>query len=373
VLPLTAQQAAILTCDAPEVDFGCELLTLNLSFIEDISVDVTGGRVSRNMNRSPHGQLQLGLSRELDWGNVVVRPWMKIRDTVAGGEAQWYTGAYVLTVPEQPEGEDVPLFDVAGDDRTYLLDRPVAADHSAAAGVTYRQALLDAFAGAGLAGVRIDGAAADSTLPTARSWPLVGKSSDPDQTNTPVTWRRVVNDLLEAINFRAVWADDSGLFRCEAYRDPASRPSEFTFDGADEFLTIVGEKRARVQDVRKAPNRWVFRWSNAPDGTVTTTYQVTLPDEHPLSALNRGLDWPVVYDYEAASYAKLVELGDRRVAYDLRVTSSLKVHTGPFPCAGHADVFDFIDAEHGLRKVQAALWSFSLDGSEVDWEWEVVS
>lgn len=370
--PLTDEQAAILTCDAPEIDFGCSLLTLNLVYLKDISEDLAGGRVERNMNASPHGQVQLSLSRELDWGNVLVQPWQRIRDSVTGAESVWTTGAYVPTVPEQPEGEDVPLFSVAGDDRTCLLDRPVADDYTALATTTYRQALLDVFAAAGLTGVLIEGSAADSALPVDRDWPLIGQSSDPDQTSTPVTWRRIVNDLLEAINFRAVWADDAGRFRCEEYRAPATRGSGFTFDATNPRVTIVGEDRTATRNVENLPNRWVFRWTNAPVGTAPgdLTYEVTLPDEHPLSAVNRGLDWPVVHDYQAASRAKLVDLGDRRVAYDQRVTTSLRVKTGPFPCAGHADVFTFVDAT--TRKVQAATWSLDLAGADVVWDWEVI-
>lgn len=374
--PVTAEQAALLTCDAPAVDFGCDLLTLNLEYLEDLSPDVTGGQVSRSMNRAPHGELRLQLSRELAWGTVLVRPWQSITDTVTGDSATWYTGAYLLTTPEQPEDEDVPLLDATGGDRSQLLDRPVAEDYTAAAGTTYRQALLDVFTAAGLSGVLVEGSAADDVLPVDRDWPLVGRSSDPDQTDSPVTWRRIVNTLLEAINFRAVWVDESGLFRCQAYRDPAARPPEFTFDAEDAHTTIVGTERRLLRDVWKTPNRWVFRQSNRPDGAPAPTegdgiYTYDLPDEHALSAVSRGMVWPTVFDYEAATHNKLVELGDRRVAYDLRITSTLKVRTGPFPCAGHADVFTFLAGSS--RKVQAASWSFDLAGSDVTWDWEVVS
>lgn len=370
-----AQVEALLTAANVEVDFGADLLNADLSYAGDLSGDLVGGQVSRNMNAKIHGTCTLSLARELRWGVDLVRPWM----VLSGGqvEARWNVGVFALTTPERRVGEVPELFEVQGYDRLLLLDRQVGADYSVTGGTTYRQALLDVFAAAGLSGVDIDGSAADNTLPTTRDWPLVAlDQSDPDQTNTPVTWLRIVNDLLRAINFRAVWADQDGTFRCSAYQDPASRATEFTFD-ADSGLTIVGEERTLSEDVWAMPNRWVFRQTNRPEGAPLAgegdgIYTVTLEGSHPMSAANRGLVWTSVIDYEAASQAKLVALGDRRVASDKATTSRLAATTGPFPGAGHADVFSYRDTAIGDRKVQAVGWSFDLAGGDVSWDWERV-
>lgn len=370
-----AAVSTLLEAPGVAVDFGAELLAADLTFVEDISDDLAGGSVGRNMNATIHGTCQIQLSRELTWGVDLVRLYMVLSDSTT--VARWNVGVFALVTPDRKVGETPETFDVQGYDRLMLLNRHVGADYTVAAGTTYRAALLQAFADAGLSGVLIEGSAADDTLPATKTWPLVGKNqADPDQTNSPVTWLRVVNDLLRAINFRGVYANQDGVFVCEGYKAPATRAPEWTFD-ADDVDTIVGEDRVLFEDVWATPNRWVFRQTNRPSGAPAATegdgiYTVNNVSDGPTSQNSRGLVWADVIDFEAASQAKLVELGDRRVAADLRVTSVLQVSTGPFPGAGHADVFTYRDDAIGERKVVATEWDMDLAGGDVSWLWERV-
>lgn len=298
--------------------------------------------------------------------------------TVQQETARWNLGVFSLTTPERAVGETPPTFDVQGYDRLSLLQREVGADYTVAAGTTYRQAILDAITAAGLTGVLIDGDAANDTLPADKTWLLVGDDqSDPDQTDTPVTWLRIVNDLLRAINFRAVWADENGYFRCSAYRDPAARGSEMTLD-ADDERTIVGEDRTVTRDVWAVPNRWVFRQTNRPDGAPAPTegdgvYTVDLSDTVNGDWLGRTLVWTSVVDYEAASQAKLVELGDARVATDRRVTTRVELTTGPIPGVGHWDVITVRDVDAGLHgKAQITEWELPLTGEDMSMSVEMI-
>lgn len=370
-----AQVTGLLQSANLTVSAGCDLLNADLTLREDISDDLLGGTVERNLFATIHGTVSLTLTRALVWGVDLVRPWMTLTDGTV--TARFNLGVYALTTPERQVGQSPETFAVSGFDRVYLLAREVGATYTVTAGTTYRAAILAVFTAAGLTGVLIEGAAADDVLPKTRVWSLVGKSTDPDQTTTPATYLRIVNDLLTAINFRSVWADEGGLFRCESYRDPATRAPEFTFDADNITLTIVGEQRTVVEDVWKTPNRWVFRQTNRPDGAPVATegdgiYTLVNQADGPTSINSRGLTWTSVVDYEAATQAKLVSLGDRRVANDRRLTSQLKVTTGPFPVAGHADVYQYNDAAVGNRKVQAVSWSMDLSGSDVSFDWETV-
>lgn len=366
---LTAEQVTgLLTGSAVEVGYGVELLAPDLSVVEDISEDCSGGQVAWSLNATIHRTCTLALSRELAWGVALVRPWMSL--SRGGVSAMWRNGVFALVTPETETGETPQSWTAQGFDRIMLLNRQVGADYVVLAGVTYRAALLAVFAAAGLTGVLIEGAAADDVLPVEKTWLLVGKSTDPDQTTSVVTYLRIVNDLLMAINFRGVWCDHDGLFRCSAYRDPASRPVEWVFD-KDLGTTILGDRSKVTKDVWAQPNRWVFRWTNAPEGTVVgdLTYEVNLDAGDPLSAVNRGLTWTSVVDYEAASRAKLIELGDRKVASDMRTTTRIEATTGPFPGAGHADCYQV----EGVGRVQATSWQMDLTGGDVQWSFEVVT
>lgn len=373
-----AQVTALLTAPVVTVDFGCDLLAADLSFVQDISADLVGGKVERNMGADIHGTCSLQLARTLAWGVDLVRPWMTLTDPTAGTSARWNLGAFVLTTPRRVVGELPETFDVQGFDRIMLLTRQVGATYTVAAGTTYRAALVATFAAAGLTGLVIDGSAADNTLPTTQVWALVGQSTSPDQVTTPATWLRVVNDLLRAINFRAVWCDETGAYRCGAYLSPTTQPPAFTFDADDQARTIIGEQRTITSDAWAVPNLWLFRQTNRPTGSVTATegdglYSVVNQSDGPQSIDQRGLTWAAVVDYDAADQTKLVALGDRRVATDRRVSSVVQVTTGPFPGAGHADIYSYTDSAAGLNvKVQATRWQMPLDGGDMSYDWEVI-
>lgn len=372
-----AQVTALLQASALEVTGGCELLAPDLSLVADISDDLVGGKVSRSLYATIHGTCDLTLTRALRWGVDLVRPFTVLSDGVVS--ARFDLGVFVLTTPERKVGEVPETVQVSGFDRLHLLNRQVGADYTVAAGTTYRAAILAAFTAAGLTGVLIDGAAADDVLPAARLWPLVtDRAADPDQTDTPVTWLRIVNDLLRAINFRSVWCDEAGRFRCGGYQPPSSRPVEFTFDADDLLSGIVGEDRTVIEDVWNVPNRWVFRQSNRAQGAPAATegdgiYTVNLSNTTIGDSLGRTLVWTSVIDYEAASQAKLVSLGDRRVQTDRAVTAQYDVTVGHFPPAGHADVYLYRDAAvGGERRVQLIQSEIDLTGGDTVMRWEAV-
>lgn len=375
--PVTEAERLLLVQSGIEVDFGCEILNFDLTvdstFGEggDLSGDLRGGSITWNGDAKIHRTARLAVSTEWPWGSRLVKPYITVTDGTL--TSSWPVGVFMVVTPEKPVGEDPVTYSVQAFDRIYLLDRKIADDYTVTSGTTYYDALVQVFTDAGLTGFSIDGDAVGYTVPTTKTWPLVARSTDPDTTASPVSWLRVINDLLLAINFRGVWADENGVFRCQRYLEPAVRAPEFTFDADDPRVSIVGEDRTVVQDFYKSPNRWVFLRTNGGTGVVGDgIYEVDGTDAE-LDARG-GLDWPEVFEYEAASQAVLEDLGDRRVASDRRVTTTNKVTTGPFPVAGHWDVFTYRDAAAGgTSKVIATDWEFDLSGGDVSWTWERVS
>lgn len=381
-----ARVAQLLHSDVLTVSAGLELLNPDLTVAEDISDDLVGGKVSRNFYSTIHGTCDLQIARELRWGVDLVRPYMVLSDGVSEGgdgvftagtgtSARFDCGVYCLTTPQRQVG-DVPVtYDVQGFDRLYLLDREVGADYTAAANVSVLTLIQQAVTASGLSGVLLDSSALAEELPKPMSWPLVGQSTDPDQSNTPVTWLRVINDLLRTINYTSVWADESGRFRAGPYRAPADRPVDFTFD-AQAVRTILGMDRTVIEDVWKAPNRWTFVASNPPDGVTPSeanglVYVVNNVDDGITSQAARGLIWPRRYDYEATSAATLKGLGDKRVALDRAVSAQYEVTTGPWPVAGHGDVYLYRDPEAGVnRRVQQTQYDLDLLGGDTTMRWE---
>lgn len=373
-----AQVRSLLAAPTLRVGKGLELLAPDLSVRADISRDYSGGTIKRTMAADIHGTCSLNLARELAWGVDLVRPYRTLSDGRI--TARWNRGVFCLTTPKTTLGTSLDVASVDGYDRLYLLQRQVARDYSVAAGTTYYAALVQAFADAGVTGYLIDSSAQASTLPAAKTWPLVADSTNPDQTSTPVTWLRVINDLGGAVNFRGVWCDENGLYRLQPYQAPSVRPVEYAFT-ADSGVRLLGPKRTRTRDAWATPNQWVFIAQNPPSGVTPSkanglVYQRDNLAEDFLSQaaypVGRGLVWPAVFTYDAADAATLAALGDRRVAADRATVTTFDVTTSPFPGAGHADVFSYTDAAAGgTYKVQATQWSEPQNSDQMSWTWQV--
>lgn len=373
-----AQVTALLTGPTVAVSAGAELLTPALAFVQDISDDLAGGSVERVMNATVHGTCNLSLSRALAWGTDLIRPYMTL--TAGAVSARFNLGVYSLATPVRQIGVNPETYDVQGYDRIYLLDRPVGDTYTVAAGVGFLAAVRTAITASGLSGVSLDGAAEAKTLPVAMVWPLIqaqtGADGKPSSSST--SWLGVVNDLLGAVGYTGLWADENGSFRSNPYALPATRSSEFTFTADDTNLTIVGEQRDFTQDTWAVPNRWVFIQQNRDPAAAVPVegagiYTVNNTADGLTSQTARGLVWAKVVSLDAADQSSLVTQGNNIVAADQRVTASLKVTTGPWPVAQHRDIYTYADSALGAsRKVQATRWSFDLSGSDVTWEMEVV-
>lgn len=367
-----AQVEAVLQSPSLSVDFGCELLDANLNVTEDISAEFEGGSREWVLGATVHGTCRLSMTRELAWGVDLVRPYRLLTDPITGVTARFNRGVYCLTTPEDVFGESVRTFQVTGADRLYLLDREVGDSYRVAAGTSYLTAVRDVITAAGLSGVLLDGTST-KTLPVDRLWPFVPTGTDgkADQPGT-TTWLRIVNDLLDAINYRGIWADENGLFRSEPYVAPSARTAEYAFTADDPSTTLMGQSRTRVQDRWKAPNRWVFVQRNLPGDPPPVPAEgagiYTVPNS------TGGLTRTRTVVLDAAGQDELVAQGDRIVANDRRVSTLLRVSTAPFPLAGHADVYSYTDADlGGTLKVQAVQWTEPLGAEDMTWAWEVVT
>lgn len=365
------QVTALLQAAHLEVDHGCELLDLNDNVVQDISSDLIGGTVKRQCLSDVHGAVDLELNRQLAWGRDRVRPYLTLSaDLPVLGyvTARFNLGVYVMTTPDQPVEAD-PVFKVQGYDKLHVLQAEVGDSYSVPVGTGYLGAVRAAISAAG-AGTKVllDSAAADKVLTTAMVWPLTNS----DQTS----WLRIVNDLLAAIGYRGVWADQDGYLRSEPYRPAGERSLEWRFDVDDERTTIVGEDRTVTTDTWGVPNWWRFLRRDLLGTPFEGGGQYTVINQSGglTSVDSIGRRVPKVVWLDAADQASLTAQGDAIVAADQRVSAVLKMKTGPLPIAGHFDVVAYTDTlRPDIARLQAREWSMPLDGSDMDWTWEVVS
>jgi hypothetical protein len=361
---VTDAERVMLTSPGVTITSGLDLLDTSNAFVEDISDDLIGGDVSRSNYATVHGTCSLALTRELAWGRDRVRPWMEVTDGLT--TARWNLGVFVLTTPDNGRGEDPPTWEVQGYDLLHLLQDGPGDTYVVTAGTTYLQAVRDVVTASGVgATLRLDGTGQDTALPADMVWCL---------TEEGVSWLRIINDMLEAIGYRALWVNAEGELRSAPYVSPSSRPVEWVFDTSDESTNIVGEDRTETADVWGAPNHWRFVRKNmtAQPAEGAGIYTVENVSDGPTSQNSLGRVVRKVTFLEAANQTSLAAQGDRIVATDLAVSRRFDIDVDPLPIAGHFDVVQLVDGGESV-KCQVVSWSLPLDGSPGAWLLEAVN
>lgn len=364
----TADQiTALLTSRDIQVTAGCDLLDTSNTFVDDISADLQGGEVDRDCYADVHGTCKLNLMRELAWGKDRVRPWMTLSDGAI--TARFNLGVFVMTTPETKRGETPITYDVTGFDLLYLLQAEVGDTYVVTADgtKTYLQAIRDAVTASGVgATVLLAGDAQNTALPADMVWCLSNSS--------PVTYLRILNDLLAAINYRGIWADPDGNLRSGPYATPSTRPVEWAFDTSDEQTDLLNPDRTLSQDVWGVPNWWRFvrnRMTTQPTEGAGL-YTVTNQSDGPTSIDQLGRTVRKVAYLDAADQTSLQSQGDRIVDQDRQVARTFDLSVDPLPIAGHFDVVTLTDAG-STDKCQVASWAIPLDGSPGQWHLEAVN
>jgi hypothetical protein len=357
---------------APDLatDFGCELLTPALTLIQDISDEVSAGKVSRDNLANIHGTVDLTLTRELAWGRDRTRPFMLLSSPSVGvTDVRWNLGVYLMTTPVTVLGESPQSRQTTGFDLLHLLQAQVGDSYFVPGGTNVLAAIRAVFTAAGITTpVLIDSSAGSKFLGTPRVWPLTSSESP--------TWVQILNDLCKAITYRAVWVDQDGNFRIQPYVPPIERSTEFVLDVGGLVTGIVADDRSVVQDLWGIPNRWRFIRNDLATPPVESNGRYTRNNvsEGPSSQTSLGRVVPAdVMFLDATSQGDLQSQGDKIVAAAMRVAEVITLKVSPFPAAGHYDRFAYIDAALGVpRETQCRSWTLPLDGADMDFELETL-
>lgn len=360
-----SQIYSLLTGDSMTVSAGLDLLDTSNNFVRDISDDLDGGEISRNNFADVHGTCHLSIVRELAWGKDRVRPFMTLsNDSIS---ARFNLGVFVLTTPTTSRVDDVITYDVYGSDLLHLLQTGPSDTYVAIDGTTYLDAVKAVITASGVGvGLQLDGTGSATILPVTMVWLL-----NPDA-NT--SWLSIINDLLSAINYRGLWADENGVFTSSPYAAPSTRAIEWILNTSDIKTNIVGEPRTLTSDVWYSPNWWRFvrrAMSVKPIETAGIyTYQNDTIGRTSVAALGRVVKAAVRF-LDAADQASLEAQGNKIIAADQATSRLFTIEVDPLPIASHFDILEFTDAGF-TDKCQVISWNLPLDGSQGQWNLESV-
>ena len=287
---------------------------------------VTGCRVEHNVNAQIRGGCSLSLrdvGQELDWASVRFRPWVRVNNLT------WPLGVFLPASPSLSHDEFGSAWDVPCLDKTSILDQDVmTTSYSVPAGAVVTDQVAELIAGAREAST----ASAPSTLTTR-----------PPQTWEPGTSRlRIINDLLDGINYFSLWADRHGLFRAEPYRRPQDRSLAATFAAGE--AAIHSPRWSRAQDIAGAPTRTVVIVEGDEETPGMTATADNTDPASPYSIPSRGRVVARTYTgVEAADQPTLDALAARYLADASTPSATLEVQHASVPLDGN-DVVRFASA-----------------------------
>lgn len=302
--------------------------------------DVTGGKLDFNVAADTRGSGSVSWigakADQPDWVNILLQPWYTLTSP-DGTTVSWPLGVFLPSTPRV-------LYDDAGtvSIEVDLYDRTLRLRQQAFAydpyvvpvgGSTLSAFVREVIGFGGLQHVIED------TDKTART---------PMTFMPGTTYMEVVNTILDAAGFFAVYADGDGVMRSQAYQPPAQRPVVWTFtDGdASTFAPLVPVE----QDWFSVPNRLLVFAQETGDEPPLFAEAYNHDTSDPLSIPNRGYVTEVVEGVDAADYATLQDHADRLMAERRGKGATVELEHLPLPLS----VNDRVDLAYDAAELHLA-------------------
>lgn len=298
----------------------------------------------------PGGQLEFSTAANIRGsGNITVRglpgvDWARTRVRVfyeSGGEQTPLITAIPRAPIEQHSATGMAL-SIELYDKTLILSED-------SYGISYG---LDA-------GTNIITAVADvitSTGVPARDLLLVASA---DTTSTAMVWEAgttklaIVNDLLDAAGYFAVYVDGWGRFHADPYTTPDQRGTSWAF--ADDDQSVYLPEWTLDADVFTVPNRYICVSTSDGETPALSATATDVDPQSPYSFASRGR-WitRVDTDVDTASQAVLDLLAERRLAEAQQVGAVVEL-THPWLPFGLNHVVSFTNSDLDAA-IRAVCW-----------------
>lgn len=298
-----------------------ELLNLGDTSLGDLD-GVAGGDLTFNVYATIRGGGSLDYKGEpIDWLAHRVQPWYRVE--AMGQVIEWPLGVFLPAAPSTQYGSAGGVQSIELYDKTLILDQDkVEATYSAPVGAVVTSTVRALLADIGETRVAVVDSA--ETLRTSMVWEA-GTSK-----------LRIINDLLDAINYFSIWADGMGTFRVEPYRRPADRPQRFGF--VDDQTSIYSPDFVHDFDTFEVPNKVIVVGQSAGEEAALVATAKNENPGNPFSFQSRGR-WITRFEegVEASSQGVLNSLALRYLEDGQSVGSTFDIKHAPIP-------LDFNDA-----------------------------
>lgn len=304
---------------------------------------VDGGTIDFSAAASVKGSGSMtvrDVGQTVDWVSDLFQP-VYIVDGI-----EYPLGVFVASVPTDDWDDEGRVWDVELMDRTSILDRSaLETSLSIPAGANVVDSVTAVI---GMAG--IDPGAITPSTHTLRG-NLVWEAG--------TTLLKVVNELLDSVNFFSLYCDGDGRFQVAPYVEPSRRAVRVNFvDGANCTYT---PKWKGEQDIYSIPNRVIAVTASSADEPALTAVARNENPESPFSFQGRGR-WvdEVIADVEAADQATLNAYVARRLV-ELSSATATREITHLFEDLAVNDAVRFthspagVDARHVVTNISVPL------------------
>lgn len=270
-------------------------------------------------------------------------------------------GVYLITAAPEDWSETGRVLSLELLDRATVLDQDaVDESYTVDTATPILQAVATVVASAGEQ-IAVDGTVTD-TLASPRVWP-VGTSK-----------LQIVNDLLDALNYRSLWVDGEGNFRATPYVVPAKRSLLYELlngisrELIDGETSIYEQEWSRDLDMFSVPNKVIAVQSGTGDAPALVGEYTNTDPASPFSYPSRGrwitrvldgVETPDGTDPEVVAF--LEAKAQQSLIAASSVQATVKVKHLPVPLQV-GDVMRFANAPAGIDARHVAT-SIKLDAS----------
>jgi hypothetical protein len=279
---------------------------------------VTGGSVtlSATTRLRGEGELQVtDLGQMVDWQTARVRVDYVMR--TAQGDREWPVGVFMVAAPTVEHSGAGASRRVSLLGKLKILDEDmVEQTYSVPAGTVVTSRVEELVRSAGEDRVAVTGS--EAVTASMMTWPP----------GTPKL--TICNDLLDSVNYWALWVDGSGQFRVEPYTRPVARPRVWEF--AEGAVAIHLPAWSEDQDIASVPNRVVLVGQGDAAGEALVGVATNEDPASPYSYQSRGR-WVTHTEegVEADSQATLTGLAQRKLVDLSTPASTLSISHMPIP------------------------------------------
>ena len=242
-------------------------------------------RVEHGLFNQPRGggSLEVALREPVNWKQTIVRLWVGLK---LGDEVETHP---MLTALPSTSGASraggAATVSVVLKDLTVLLDDILGRHWVVPAGTVVTTMVRQILTTLGIVDVQITDSAA-----TLRS-DLVKEPTD--------TYRSLVNDMLDAVAYGAIWTTTRGTFVAQPYVLPGARPESFELSPGPRSVRS-DQVGSEIDD--DVPNHFVLTsrgdgdqeqlvaegWNDDPDNEYSTVNQRTIPHTEEVEAANQA-------------------------------------------------------------------------------------